>query len=162
QQLEAARGAFNEALADEVEQMHAAADQVFWGAVVQGSLGVVAGAASVSGALSSNAAISKAIESGCDQALSVALKTTTAEALGQALNAVAVPVGKLVSGSDGEHSRAEAKEASGRGEQAKWQMDDAKERVDQSKQTADRTTQWASSLVDKHDSTISALIQDFA
>jgi hypothetical protein len=160
--LEGARDAYKEALADEVSSMHAAADQVFWGAIAQGSLGIVAGGASVYGSINSHAAVSQALATHNETALSAAVKPSTAEALGGALAQLGAPTGQLVSGSGGEHSRAFAKAASGEGEQAKWQIDDMKNRIAQSDETTDRAIQWQQTLVDKQDATMNALISNFA
>jgi hypothetical protein len=162
ERLEAARDDYQAALAEEVSKMHEAADQVFWGAIAQGAVAIAGGAASVYGAVGQHAEISKALAAGDDGQLQLALKDDLSQVLGRALEPLAVPVGKVASGSDGEHARAAAKSASGKGEQARWAIDDAKERIEQAEQTAERATQWAANLVDKQDAALSGLITDFA
>jgi len=162
ERLQAARDDYQAALAEEVSKMHDAADKVFWGAIAQGSLAIAGGAASVYGTIDQHGSITSALKTGDDKLLQVALKTTQSQAFGQALEPLAAPVGKVVSGSDGEHARAAAKSAAGKGEESRSEIDDAKARIEQSEQTTDRTTQWAATLVDKENAAVSGLIADFA
>lgn len=164
ERLQVARDDYQAALSEEVSKMHEAADQVFWGAVAQGSLAIVSGAASVYGSVSQHTEISKALAAGDKGQLQLeaALKDNLSQVVGRALEPLAAPVGAVVSGSNGEHARADAKSASGKGEQARWQIDDAKDRIEQAEQTAERTTQWAATLVDKEDAAVTGLIADFA
>lgn len=162
EELQLARDEYRQALSEEVGAMHEAASQVFWGAVAQGSLSVIAGAASVYGAASSQSAISEALESQNDTALSAACQSGVAETFGNALGSLAPPIGKLVSGSDGQDSLADAKAASGQGEEAKWRIADLKENIEQSKQMTDKTTQWLASAVEKQDSAITSVLSRMA
>jgi hypothetical protein len=161
-ELQVARDEYRNALSEEVGAMHEAASQVFWGAVAQGSLAMISGAASVYGAASSQSAISKALKSHSDTAISAACRPGVAENFGNALASLAPPVGKLVSGSDGQDSLADAKAASGQGEEAKWRIDDLKENIEQSKQVTDKTTQWLASAVEKQDGAITSVLSSMA
>jgi hypothetical protein len=162
EQLQAAREDYQAALDEEVSKMHEAAEQVFWGAIAQGSLALAGGAAAVYGTIDQHVSITTALKTGDNKLLECALKTTEAQAFGQALEPLAAPVGIVVSGSNGEHTRAEAKRASGDGEEARWRMDDAKARIEQSEQATERTTEWVATLVDKQDAAIGGVIADFA
>jgi len=160
--LEVARDDYQRALASEVDAMHSAANQVFWGAVAQGSLAIAGGAASVYGGLDSRSAITDALHAHDQVALQTALKPGVFETSGSALETLAAPMGKLVSSSDGEDSLADAKAASGEGEQAKWRIDDLKNNINRSNDISDKTTQWLSSAVDKDDASTRAVLSNMA
>ncbi|HXK17847.1 MAG TPA: hypothetical protein VNG33_08595 [Polyangiaceae bacterium] len=161
-ELEVAREDFQRSLASEVDAMHSAANQVFWGAVAQGSLAIAGGAASVYGTVDSRSALSAALHSGDPAALQAACKPDVFETMGPALGQLSAPAGKLVSGSDGEDSLADAKAASGAGEQAKWRLDDLKNNLNRSNDVSDKATQWLSSAVDKDDASTRAVLSNLA
>jgi hypothetical protein len=161
-ELADARDSYRQALSDEVGQMHEAASEIFWGAVVQGSLAIVGGAASVYGAARSQSVLSDALESHDQAALIAASKPCAVETFGSAVTTLAGPTGTLVSGSDGQHSLADAKAASGRGEQAKWRMDDAKSDLEESRALADHSLQWLSSATEKEGAATTSVLANMA
>jgi hypothetical protein len=161
-QLQTARAEYQDALADEVAAMHEAADRILMGAVVQGSLAVVAGYASVSGALESRSLVNQALATHDDRLLEAALKQSSGEVFGSALSQLSAPVGQLVSGGGGQHALADAKAASGRAEEGREQVEDAQKNINESNDASKNATDWAASLVNKNDQTVSALIGNIA
>lgn len=158
--LIAARADYRQALADEVEAMHEAADDVLCGAVVEGLLVVAAGAATVGGALSRDVpelpppptreAGAAAAKVACDPLLQLrvqlALEPTPAEMFGSALQPLAQPVGKLASQGEGQHELADARAAAGLGEQAQWEAGDAQDAIRRSQDRAADAIEWLDSL----------------
>lgn len=162
QQLEVARSSFKAELAAEVSLMHEAADQAFWGALTQGAISAASGALNVAGALSR---CPPDLTSNCDVTklqFQAAMQPSDLEVIGRSLEQLAGPAGKLVSGSDGQHSLAEAKAHAGRGEQARWAMDDAHERLENSEQRVDRTVDWVGGIADKDAAASSAVLGNMA
>jgi hypothetical protein len=160
--LQAARADYQEALAKEVSEMHAAADKSLLGAIAQGGLAVAAGAVSVYGAVQANDKLSAALLTKDQGLIAAACKPSTLETLGSSLQPLIAPVGNYVSGSDGQDELADAKQASGEGEQAKWVMDDKKNAINQSDEKSSRTTQWVGTLVSQENGTMSVLINNMA
>lgn len=158
--LIAARADYRRALADEVEAMHEAADDILCGAVVEGLVVVASAAASVGGALSrdvpelppppTNEAGAAAAEVACDPLLQLrvqlALEPTAAEIFGSALQPLAQPVGKLASQGEGQHALADARAAAGLGEQAQWQAGDAQDAIRRSQDRTAAAIEWLDSL----------------
>lgn len=162
EQLETARAEYQDCIANEVAAMHEAADRVLMGAVVQGSIAMVAGYASMSGAIESKSLVNQALTTHDDRLLQIALKQSTGEVFGSALSQLGAPVGQLVSGGGGQHALADAKAASGRAEEARGQMEDAQKNINESNDASKNATDWAASLVSKNDQTVSALIGNIA
>lgn len=134
---------FKDALAAEVEALHDAADQAFWGALTQGAIALGSGALTAGGALSRETpTLGEAPDDVTKLKMQVALSSTDAEVFGGALGQLAEPAGSLVSGSNGEHSRAEARLRAGDGEEAKWELNEARDHLNGTKDLAQRTIDW--------------------
>lgn len=174
--LVAARADYRQALAEEVEAMHEAADDVLCGAVVEGLLVVASGAATVGGALSrevpelppppTGEAGEIASEVVCDPLLElrvqVALKPTPAEVFGNALQPLADPVGKLASAADGQHALADARAAAGLGEQAQWTASDAQDAIRRSRDRAGAAIEWLDALSEQDAAATAAVLANLA
>ena len=171
--LVAARADYRQALADEVEAMHEAADDVFCGAVVEGLLAVASGAATVGGALSREVpelppqpVDGAASQTGCDLLLQlkvqVALQPTPVEVFGNALRPLAEPVGKLASQAEGQHALANARASAGWGEQAQWEASDAQDAIRRSQDRTGATIEWLDSLSEQEAAATATVLANLA
>lgn len=173
--LAAARADYRQALAEEVDAMHEAADDVLCGAVVEGLLVVAAGAATVGGALSrdvpelpppptdqAGAAAAEACDPLLQLRVQLALQPTPSEVFGNALRPLAEPVGKLASQGAGQHALADARAAAGLGEQAQWAAGDAQDALQRSQDRSATAVDWLKSLKDQEAAATAAVLANLA
>lgn len=162
QRLELARNSYKAALAEEVNEMHAAADSALLGALIQASISCAGGAMTISGALSRE--VPELSANPCDaekMQFSAALQETDLEVTGKALQNFSGPLGEFASSQAGHHS-ASAKAHGGEAEMARWAIGDAQENIDESRELAQKAIDWADSLSDKDAAAMNAILANLA
>jgi hypothetical protein len=129
--LQLAREAQREAQAREVAALHAAADDVAIGAVVQGSVALAGAGCSAGAVLLDHGTTAKLVD-----------------AAGDGLNTLAGTLGKLTGEAPRMHDDARAKRAGYDAEQAGWRADDAREHAQRVADHSDRLLDAAATVME--------------
>lgn len=136
EQLASARQDFSEALANEVNALHAQADAAYRGALVSAGLSIAGAGMGVSAVASES-------------------KTPWQAPVGKGLSELSQPLGAMAGKNYGS---ADAKSAEGAQQAAKWQIDDSRAARTDAGELQDKALDWLSSMVDRDAATTAAIL----
>lgn len=142
-----ARERYVEAANRQVAAMHAEADHVLIGAIVQGACTVAATSVQLSDIAVSGDCISE---------------DPWSRAVAGGFSGLSPVLGKAVGDEPAAHDRADAKQASSLEQQAEWQLDDANKAIDEAKKSRDKALDWLTNVNANQASTETGIIAGFA